>query len=185
MQSFRSISDFPCICIFRQLCIGNYVKVIHFFHCGNIYCQVHRHLTQTCMRMYSENWNGACAEGVVFRVELVWRYLREGRHNAFYFGTLHSFLEFERICCKCFRLCVAWGIPFLAILKLYFKKVLSILNNLTRWYVLELIWIFIMLAETVQLNTCLFIENVYVLLVSNAPDILDKKYHSWRYFNSI
>lgn len=125
-----SIFDFSCICIFRQLCFGNYVNVIYFFHCENILShflnsyKVHRHLTQTSMRIYSENWNGACAEEVVVRVGLFWCCQRKRRHNASCFGTFLSFLEFERIYCKCFRLCVAWGIPFLAILKLYFKKVL-------------------------------------------------------------
>ena len=70
----------------RRLCFGTNVKVINFDHCGNILShfrnnyQVHQHLTQTSVRIYSENWNGACAEVVGVRVEMFRRCQRKGLH---------------------------------------------------------------------------------------------------------
>lgn len=78
-----------------------------------------------------------CLGGVFRRYQRRDLIINDLKPQAFCFGTFLSFLEFEGICCKCFRLRVAWGIPFLAILKLNFKKILWILNNLTRWYVLK------------------------------------------------
>ena len=99
----------------RRLCLGTKAELIDFDHCENIFSQfrnsyqVHRHLTQTSMRIYSENWNGACAEVVGVRVEVFRRYQRKGLHlcyrpQTFCFLPFLSFYEFDRIDCKCFRL---------------------------------------------------------------------------------